>query len=85
MEKNEMQSVPFVVYEAAEVRSERIIKRLIILCVIVTALLFVTNVLWLNAWTSYDYIEETGDEITVDSDDGGNANYVGNNGDINNG
>ena len=46
-------------------------------------LLFLTNALWLIAWNSYDYVDEY--TVDVDADDGGNANYIGNNGDIYNG
>jgi hypothetical protein len=34
------------------------------------------------AWNSYDY---TSEEVIIDSQDGGNANYIGNDGDIING
>ena len=49
---------------------------------IAVVLLFATNAAWLYVWNQYDYESEV---VTVDSEDGGNANYIGNNGDINNG
>ena len=44
--------------------------------------MFASNIAWLWAWSSYDYVSE---EVSVDSQDGGNANYIGHDGDINNG
>ena len=79
----ENKKVDFVVYEANEARHERTVKRLIIALVISIILMFASNAIWLWAWTSYDYSsEET--ITTVDGKDG-TANYIGNNGDINNG
>lgn len=81
-EKNKLFAVPYVVYEGVQTRSERIIKRLIVALIIITALLFVSNVIWLYAWTQYDY--EVGEEVTLGSGEG-NANYIGNDGSIVNG
>ena len=78
-------TIPYVVYESEQSRQERHIKRLIVALVIALVLLFASNALWLVAWSSYDYesIEEV-KTVKVDAKDGV-ANYVGNNGDINNG
>lgn len=70
--------IPFAVYESAQVKDERIIKRLIIALIVSVALMFATNAIWLWAWLQFDYY---GEEITVDSAEG-DANYIGNNGDI---
>lgn len=76
--------VPYAAYEGLQVRHERTVKRLIIAIVITAILMFASNMAWLYAWQSYDYeSEETA--VIVDSKDGGNANYIGNDGDINNG
>lgn len=50
--------------------------------IVLAVLLALSNALWLWAWNQYDYYSE---EITVDSDEGGNANYIGNDGNIYNG
>lgn len=76
------ENVPYIVHEAAMARNERNVKRLVIAIVTAIALLFASNALWLRAWNSYDYSSE---EIIIDSQDGGNANYIGNDGDIVNG
>lgn len=63
-------------------RLERIIKRLWIIAIILLILFAGTNALWIYEWNQYDY-----SDIVVDSQDGGNANYLeaGMNGVINNG
>ena len=43
-------------------------------------LLFASNMVWLYVWNQYDY-----SSYEVNSEDDGNANYIGNNGDITNG
>ena len=64
--------VPYIVYEGTVARFERTIKRLIILVGITILLLFASNAIWIYEWNLYDY-----QEITVDSNDGSNANYMG--------
>lgn len=63
-------------------RLERIIKRLWIIILALLILFAGTNALWIYEWNQYDY-----EDIVVDSNDGGNANYLqaGANGVINNG
>ena len=78
---NEIEKIPYIVYESAQARSERTIKRLILVLIIVTAMLFASNMLWIHAWMQYDYSE---DIVTVDGSEGV-ANYIGNDGDITNG
>ena len=76
------ESVPYIVHESSMARMERQIKRGWIALIVAVALLFASNGLWLLAWSSYDY---TSEEVIIDSQDGGNANYIGNDGDIING
>jgi hypothetical protein len=76
------ESVPYIVHESSMARMERQIKRGWIALIVAVALLFASNGLWLLAWNSYDY---TSEEVIIDSQDGGNANYIGNDGDIING
>lgn len=75
-----MENIPRIVYEDTMARFERIIKRLIILLAVSLLLLFGSNLAWLHMWNQYDY-----SDVTVDSNDGGNANYIGASGVINNG
>ena len=78
------ESVPYIVHESSMARMERQVKRGWIALIVAICLLLASNVAWLYAWMQYDY---TSEEVIVDvnSDDGGNANYIGNDGDIVNG
>lgn len=76
----ENKDVPYIVFESTIARFERTIKRLIILIGITILLLFTSNALWIYEWMQYDY-----EDVTVDSQDRGNANYIGASGVINNG
>lgn len=75
-------TVPYVVHEATVARQERQIKRMWISLIVAIAIVFASNALWLWAWMQYDYSSE---EIIVDAEDNGNANYIGQDGNIYNG
>lgn len=76
-------NVPYIVYESAQTRLERVNKGLIIALIISVVLIFASNMAWLYFWNQYEY---TTDETTIDVDaKDGVANYIGNDGDINNG
>lgn len=47
--------VPYIVYEGAEARAERHIKRLFVALVLTIAMLFASNAFWLYEWCQYDY------------------------------
>lgn len=81
-DEEKMITIPYIVYETAETRHERREKRLLWVIAGVVVLLFLSNMAWLWVFQSYDYVSE---EVVIDNNDGGNANYVGNDGDINNG
>ena len=69
-------------FQSCMAREERHIKRLWIALIVAIVVIFINNAAWLFVWFQYDY---TSDAITIDSQDGGNANYIGENGDIYNG
>lgn len=76
MEDKDVIMMPVVVHEATVARFERTVKRLIYALVIISiAFIFAIYMLM----TAYDYTD-----VTVDSKDGGNANYIGASGVINN-
>ena len=54
--------------------------RIIVLLII---LLVATNALWLYYWNQYDYVDSNDYSVELDSGDGGDANYIGNDGEIN--
>lgn len=80
----EHKDVPYIVYEATQARNERTIKRLILIIIIAIALLFVSNAIWLWAWSGYDYASSES-SVDLSTDGGGDANFIGNDGVINNG
>ena len=69
-------------WQRNEQRHLRREKRFVALIVLLVLLLVGSNISWLYAWMQYDY---TSEEVIIDSQDGGNANYIGNDGDIING
>lgn len=76
--------IPYVVYEAAQSRAERIGRRLIAVLALALVLLVATNLMWLCAWSSYDYVSEDSG-VEMEADRNGVANYIGAKGDIYNG
>lgn len=72
--------VPFVVYEAEMDRQERRFRRIIWVVVALIAAIVIMNAAWLYAWMQYDYVSY---EAVTDA--GGDANVIGNDGDIYNG
>ena len=82
----EHRDVPYLIYEATQARTERAIKRLITALIIAIALMFASNAIWLYAWMQYDYIETEEElKVHISTEGGGDANYIGNDGDILNG
>ena len=77
----ESTSIPYFVHEGTLARFERINKRLWITIILLIILLVGTNAGWI--WYESQYIEQT-IEVTQENADGYN-NYIGNDGDINNG
>lgn len=73
--------VPYIVYESESARHERNIRRLVIALIATIAMLFASNVAWLWFFNQFDI---TSDAIMVDGTQQGNANYIGEDGVINN-
>lgn len=78
-----LQQVPYIVYESMVAKEERTQKKLIAVIVLLIMILAVSNGFWAYQWTNVDYIAE--DSIEMDSQGNGTNNYIGNNGDIING
>lgn len=88
MENNTKDSVSYLAFESTVARFERQNRRLVVILIITILLLFASNALWLYEWNQYDYSDTTtstsAENIDIDAKDG-IANYIGNNGDIDNG
>ena len=83
--ENEVMQVPYIVYESAEAKHERTVKRLILALMLAIGLLFLSNALWLNAWMQYDYVSETESVEYKQDGEGYNNINVGTQGDVTNG
>ena len=82
------QDITFYTFEAVMAREERHIRRLIIALVIAIIGIVVCNMAWLYAWMQFDYVaegESVETSVELDGSTGGNANYIGDRGIINNG
>ena len=77
----EQTNIPFIVYEGAMSRFERINRRLWIALIVLIVLLVGSNISWLIYESQYEYYQTS---VTQESDTGAN-NYIGNDGDITNG
>lgn len=77
----EPESVPYIVHEASMARMERQAKRLWITVLVLIFLLVGTNGAWLWWNNQWETVESW--EITQENE-GGNNNYIGNDGDITN-
>lgn len=82
MENNDNVVMSRIAFERMQAKDERNDKWRNIIIILLIVLLVATNAMWLWAWNQYDYTEEY---TSVEADDGSNANYIGHNGDINNG
>ena len=81
MENNDNIIMSRIAFERMQAKDERNDRWRNIIIILLIILLVVTNVIWLIAWNSYDYVEEY---ASIDAGNG-TANFVGHNGDINNG
>lgn len=81
IEENTPQApVPYIAHEGMLVRMERQIKRLWIALIVAILALIACNIAYLWYLNQYDFVS-----YEVSSADGGNANFIGNDGDIYNG
>lgn len=74
-----------IAFERMQSKDERNDKWRNLTIIILIVLLVATNAMWLWAWNQYDYVDTEEYSVDLDADDGGNANYIGNDGDIYNG
>lgn len=85
MENNDNIIMSRIAFERMQSKDERNDRWRNIIIVLLIILLVATNGMWLWAWNQYDYVETEEYSVDLDADDGGNANYIGNDGDIYNG
>ena len=83
-EKKTPATVPYAVLEDFKETAKANSFKWFIICLILIVLLVGSNVGWLIYESSFEEVVTT-EEIIVDSEDNGTANYIGNDGDIYNG
>ena len=76
------EKVPYIAFEAEMARHERKEVRLIRVIIALIIAIFLSNAAWLWFFNQFDISGET---VSVDSRDAGIANYIGEDGTINNG
>lgn len=76
------EKVPYIAFEAEMARHERKEVRLIRVIIALIIAIFLSNAGWLLFFNQFDISGET---VSVDSRDAGIANYIGEDGTINNG
>lgn len=72
MDEQNIQTVPYVVYESTTTKDHLTIKRLIIAIIVILSLFFATNAIWIV--TSYDFDEK---QVVEATQDGSGTNLVG--------
>ena len=82
MENNDNIIMSRLAFERMQSKDERNDRWRNIIIILLIILLVATNGMWLWAWNQYDYETST---VEMDSGEGGDNNYIGRNGDINNG
>ena len=83
MDNNEQIVMSRYAFERMQAKDERNDRWRNIIIIVLIILLALTNGAWLIAWNQYDYSStETHTEVNADN---GTANYIGRDGDINNG
>ena len=75
------ENIPYIAYDMAQARNERHIKRMTVALIVAIALMFVSNMMWLWAWNSYNYTSEE----TIYTQDGEGTNIIGNQNEVDNG
>lgn len=79
----EQPMIPYIAYESALARNERTAKRLIVSLIICILLLMISNLAWLYALSSFEYVAE--DTTTTVTQDGEGQNVYGDNNRVNDG
>ena len=84
MDNNDNITLSRIAFERMQAKDERNDRWRNIIIVLLICLLVATNGMWLWAWNQYEYTE-TSTDVEMDTGEGGSNNYIGHNGDINNG
>ncbi len=83
-EEEKMMTVPYIAHQSAAARQERQIRRMWIALIVAWAVVLAIVGIFTYERLQYDYTG-TYEEIIVDAEDNGDANYIGRDGNIYNG
>lgn len=84
MENNDNIVMSRIAFERMQAKDERNDKWRNLIIILLIVFLVLTNGMWLWAWNSYEYVADDY-SVNMEADGNSNANYIGHNGDINNG
>lgn len=79
---DKLSSVPYVVYESAQARLERLIRKLIVALVISIIVTLASNIAWMVMWNQYEYVSE--ETVKTYVQDGQGINIIGSANEVNN-
>ena len=74
------EKIPYIVHESEVARLERTIKRLFVIVIVLIAVVFLSNAIWLYAWNQYEYEDQ---QISYEQD-GNGANVIGTDNEVTN-
>lgn len=79
MSEEQVVSIPYVVYESQQERSDKQQKRLFILCIILIVALIASNLGWVIYESQFETVEEDTRIVKVnqDAEEGGNRSFIG--------
>lgn len=77
-------TIPFVAFEASEQRHERKERNFFIIILVLIGMLVLSNLTWLVYNSQFEEVAVS-EDVLVEADGDGIANYIGQNGDISNG
>lgn len=77
--------IPYIAWESDKARTERIIKRLIRVIILLVIAFVGSNAYWVYEWTNLDYEQIETETVDIDNDDNSGINYIKNGGVITNG
>lgn len=78
----EHKDIPYIAFESEMTKAEMREARKDRIIALLAMIILITNMAWLWFFSQFDI---TDSEVTVDSQSAGNANYIGQDGDITNG
>lgn len=72
-------TIPYIAFESALARFDRVIKRMWVIILILVFLLLGTNLAWLHYESQFEEVTETTttQKVTQDTKDGGNNSFIG--------